>query len=208
MARIVGSQANIIKEIYENKLKELGYAFFDANKPFNLNIIGIRSTNGFTNTFDDSMVVIYRDKKRRWVVDTYVITTDPGKTSLKVPHSDKGCAILVPGQYRSTYKIDLHAGKYQALCQRKGKVKVFRDNNKNNRYDMKKNTIEEGMFGINIHRSARSGESEYVNSWSAGCQVFKRSKDFYEFMDTCQIASDKFGNSFTYTLINEDDFYV
>lgn len=208
MSRIVGCQANILKEIYENKLKELGYAFFDSNKPYNLNIIGIRSVNQFTNKFDDSMVVIYRDKTKQWVVDTYVITTDPGKTSLKKLLNKKGCAILVPGQYRSTYKLDLHAGKYLALCQRKGDVKVFRDDNKNNRYDMKDNTIEEGRFGINIHRSARSGESEYVNSWSAGCQVFKRSKDFYEFIDTCQMASDRFGNSFTYTLINEDDFYV
>ena len=36
----------------------------------------------------------------------------------------------------------------------------------------------------------------------------KRSKDFYEFIDTCQMASDRFGNSFTYTLINEYDYYV
>ena len=30
-------------------------------------------------------------------------------------------------------------------------------------------------------------------------------KDYYEFIDTCQVAADRFSNSFTYTLICEED---
>ncbi len=30
-------------------------------------------------------------------------------------------------------------------------------------------------------------------------------EDFYEFMDTCNKSADKWGNSFTYTLIEESD---
>ena len=40
---------------------------------------------------------------------------------------------------------------------------------------------------------------------SAGCQVFRSSKDFYEFMDTLDYSADMYGNSFTYTLIEESD---
>lgn len=205
MARIKGVQAKIIKSVYEKVLSSKGYVFYDGNKPYNLNIIGIRADKDYTNLYDDSIVVIYRDVKLRWVVDTYEATTDPGKDSIMKPLSKTGCAILVPGQYSSVYKLDLHAGKYLALCQRGGDVRVYRDNNRNRRYDMDESTIEEGKFGINIHRAKRSGDTKYVNSFSAGCQVFKNSKDFMQFLDTCQISADRFSNSFTYTLICEED---
>ena len=44
-----------------------------------------------------------------------------------------------------------------------------------------------------------------VNSYSAGCQVFKNASDFKDFMKLVNKSADKFGNSFTYTLINEGD---
>jgi hypothetical protein len=102
----------------------------------------------------------------------------------------------------------MHKGRYLALCQRLNDVKVYRDNNRNKKYDFDKSTIEEGRFGINIHRASKAGDTKYVNSWSAGCQAFKSVSDFYEFIDTCQIAADRFGNSFTYTLICEEDLNV
>lgn len=204
MARIEGVQAEIIKNMYQKALEKKGYAFFTSNS-YNLNIIGVRASKNFTNLFDDAIVVIYKNSKGWWVVDSYEATTDPGRDSLAKPLSKSGCAILVPGQYRSTYKLDMHAGKYLALCQRGGKVRVYRDGNRNKKYELNKNSIEEGMFGINIHRAKRSGDTKYVNSFSAGCQVFKNAKDYYEFIDTCQVAADRFSNSFTYTLIDEDD---
>ena len=45
-----------------------------------------------------------------------------------------GVAILKPGQYRSSHKLRLHAGKYLALGQQKP-VKVYRDSNRD-RYDL------------------------------------------------------------------------
>ena len=208
MARVKGVQAEIIKNLYERAVTNKGYAFFDGRKPYNLNIIGIRSSEKFSNLFDDAIVVIYRDKGREWVVDMYEATTDPGKTSLTDPLNKNGCAILVPDQYRGVYKLDMHGGKYLALCHRLGEVKVYRDDDRDKNYDLDESTIEEGYFGINIHRGKRSGDTKYVNSWSAGCQVFKNSKDFYEFMDTCQVSADRFKNSFTYTLLNEEDLDV
>ena len=51
MARIVGVQADIIKNLYEKTLKKKGYAFFDGKRAFNINIIGIRASANFTNLF-------------------------------------------------------------------------------------------------------------------------------------------------------------
>ena len=63
--------------------------------------------------------------------------------------------------------------------------------------------IDEGVFGINIHKAG--ADSTYVENWSEGCQVFKRSKDFDEFMKIINKAKDFYGNHFTYTLLESKD---
>ena len=188
-----------VKQVLESK----GYAFF-TNGVYNLNIIGIRNPNLVANSFDDTMVVIYKIGGE-WITKVYEITTDAGTYWLKNPMSNKGTAILVPNQYRGVYSIDLHNNKYLALCQRNGKVEVYRDNDKDLILDMDSAKIEKGMFGINIHRSNPFSESLKVDKFSAGCQVFKRVKDFNEFMEICQKSKALWGNSFTYTLIKESD---
>jgi hypothetical protein len=188
-----------VKQVLESK----GYAFF-TNGVYNLNIIGIRNPNLVANSFDDTMVVIYKIGGE-WITKVYPITTDAGTYWLKNTLSNKGTAILVPNQYRGVYSIDLHNNKYLALCQRNGKVEVYRDNDKDLILDMDSTKIEKGMFGINIHRSNPFSESLKVDKFSAGCQVFKRVKDFNEFMKICQKSKALWGNSFTYTLIKESD---
>ena len=157
--------------------------------------------------FDDTLVVIYKNSDEKWEVLTYEITTEPGPSILRKPINPEGTAILMPGQYRGVYKVGLHGGSYRhtALVQRNGPVKVYRDTNKNTAIELETDSIQEGMFGINIHRHAQSNEKEYVRGSSAGCQVFKDSRQFAQFLETCNKSADLFGNSFTYTLIEEGD---
>jgi len=208
MAVIKGLHAFIIKEQFRKSLQAKDYAFFglENKSPYNVNIIGVRSDQDMFNKFDDALVVIYRDKKKNWEVRSYSITTDPGKIWMEKPMNSKGCAILVPDQYRGVYKIDGHGvTRYTALCQRLGKVKVFRDANKDHVHDRDAGTITEGNYGINIHRSRKYGEADEVDQYSAGCQVFKNTDDFNDFMKLIQKSADRFGNAFTYTLITEGD---
>ena len=99
--------------------------------------------------------------------------------------------------------IRLHNGKYKALGQQKN-VKVYRDKTKDMKFEFDPKTIDEGMFGINIHRASTS-ESYNVENWSAGCQVFKRAKDFNQFLAICEKAAKIHGNSFTLTLLESKD---
>jgi hypothetical protein len=201
MSRITGLKARMIAEQYKKSLQSKGYAFFERGD-YNLNIVGVRSNSGRADVFDDCFSVIYKISDE-WVVDSYVITTEPGPKILKRPINEKGTAILVPDQYRGTYKIGTHK-TYTALIQRGGKVKVWRDDNRDAEPDYV-GEEDEGWYGINIHK--HSGPNDRLNTGgvSAGCQVFQSSKDFYEFMDTCDTASDVWSNSFTYTLIMESD---
>ena len=190
---------------FEKLFNQKGYAYFTKGN-YNLNIIGVRSNqnNKVTNKYDDCLVVIYNTESG-WKRQIYTITTDPGKSSMLAPTSAKGTAILVPGQYRGTYKIDKHRGKYQALCQRNKPVKVYRDNNKDDVYDYNPDTIDTGMFGINIHRSNEFWTRPTVDGYSAGCQVFNDPKEFNSFMNLAKKSAALYGNCFTYTLVTEED---
>ncbi len=208
MSRVSGLAAKVMAEQYKKVLEDKGFAFFE-NGNFNLNIIGVRNDSGDASKFDDFISVVYRDSGQ-WVVDTYPVTTEPGPNILLRPLksvSHKGTAILVPGQYRSTYKIDWHGNQdrgHMALCQRGGEVRVWRDNNRDEKPDYH-GAEDAGWYGINIHKHRGSTSRQNVGGVSAGCQVFQSSKDFVEFMETCSDARDQWGNSFTYTLLEEKD---
>ena len=183
-----------------------GYKFFDTpDKKLNINIIGVRRDNQGTNTFDDFLLVMYREEELM-ISNRWQVTTDPGKYWLQNPINPKGTAVLAPQQYRGTWKIGKHQNKYEALVQRKA-VKVYRDNSKDDIIDYNNITtlVDEGYFGINIHRSNPYDQSYLVNKWSAGCQVFKRIEDYNKFMELCRESAKIYGNSFTYTLIDEKD---
>ena len=185
-----------------------GYKWFEdkSNKGYDVNIVGIRNSetsNEVTNHFDDTLTISYK-VDGEWKFHSWPATTDPGQYWIENPISKDGTAILVPGQYRGSHMIGLHQGKYEALRQRKP-VKVYRDNDKDLEYDTDEDTIKEGIYGINIHRSNPYDQSYYVNKWSAGCQVFKKVADFHEFMDICKKARDIWGNSFSYTLIESKE---
>ena len=206
MAQINGLHANLIAEQFKSIINKKGYAFFDKSR-YNLNIVGVRNSSHNPEKFDDSLLTIYKNNENEWEVLSYEITTEPGPSILRKPINPDGTAILVPDQYRGVYQIGTHGGSYRhiALVQRNGKVKVYRDTNKNSTVEIASESIQDGMFGINIHRHAAPNEKEYVRGSSAGCQVFKNSLDFADFMETCNKAADIFGNSFTYTLIEEED---
>lgn len=182
------------------------YKFFDTpDKRLNLNIIGVRRDNQGTNTFDDFLLVMYRDAEVM-VTRRYQITTDPGKYWLENPMNPKGTAVLIPDQYRGTWQLGKHQNNYEALVQAKP-VKVWRDNSKDEIIDYNNITtlVDEGYFGINIHRSNPYDQSYVINKWSAGCQVFKKIEDFKAFMELCQQSAKLYGPKFTYTLIDEKD---
>jgi len=190
-------------EYLQGVIEGMGYSFFTKGN-YNVNIIGVRNPNPVANSFDDTMICAYKVKDQ-WVLKEWQITTDAGTYWLENPLNAKGCALLVPNQYRGVYKIDKHRNKYYALCQRNGEVEVYRDDTKDQILNFDDATKQWGYFGINIHRSNPYSESTSVDKWSAGCQVFKKVDDFNEFMTICNKAREEWSNSFTYTLIKQED---
>ena len=183
--------------------------FEDPNdKGYDVNIVGVRNneTAGkVTNKFDDHITISYK-VNGEWHFECFECTTDPGSHWVKNIINKEGVAVLKPGQYRKSHKLRLHQGKYLALGQQNN-VTVYRDNNRDDNYDLDDNNTQTGIYGINIHRATgRAGKkSTQIDKWSAGCQVIADNDDWYCFLDICQSAREIWGNNFTYTLIESND---
>lgn len=174
-------------------------------RPFELNIVGIRSDAVNANRFDDWLVVMFKNDRGRWQYHEFPATTDPGTYYLHNPIATinsqglKGTAILAQGQW-DVYKIAKHRRQYDALCQRRGKVTVVRDYNRDSLLDFNNGIPDTGNFGINIHRP--SGNDDSVDRDSAGCTVLARRSDFDTVMNMARHHRDLYGNAFMYTLID------
>lgn len=171
----------------KSEFTRLGYQWFDFQ------IVGIRSKADVPNKFDDLIGLIENN-----TITWFTGTTNPGIHWLKNLLNTKGAALLKPNQYVNTWKLDLHQGKYLALCQRKNVV-VYRDGDKDD-FSEETGVTETGLFGINIHRANASLVSQLVDRYSAGCQVLNNPKDFEYLIKRCQASKQ---TEFTYTLLKE-----
>ena len=198
------------REQIQQTVEDKGYKYFhdNLNKGYDVNIIGVRNskTKGrVTNAFDDTLTISYKIDGE-WQYHEFNCTTDPGSHWVENLLNEKGVAILKPNQYRGSHKLDFHQGRYLALRQ-KSDVTVYRDNDRDNNYDLNESKTDTGLFGINIHRATgrSGGKSIRVDKWSAGCQVIADNDDWHTFLGICQSAREIHGNSFSYTLIESKD---
>lgn len=207
-SQVSNTTPNTIKPYNTNLINEFKSIFRRKNYIFQddelrLNIIGVRNLDANADYFDDELIVIWKENGINHI-KRYPITTDPGKGYLQDKMiNPKGTAILKAGQYRNAYTLGLHRNKYLALVQRRGPVTVFRDDNRNGKLDFMVGNTDTGYFGINIHKAGTN--SNRVNKWSAGCQVFKREADFNELINLCKKSERKHGagTKFTYTLLEK-----
>ena len=198
------------REQIQQTIEDKGYKYFhdNLNKGYDVNIVGVRNskTKGrVTNAFDDTLTISYKIDGE-WQYHEFNCTTDPGSHWVENLLNEKGVAILKPNQYRGSHKLDFHQGRYLALRQ-KSDVTVYRDNDRDNNYDLNESKTDTGIFGINIHRATgrSGGKSIRVDKWSAGCQVIADNDDWHTFLGICQSAREIHGNSFSYTLIESKD---
>lgn len=196
MEAIKKNELNILLTVLRNS----GYKIFE--RPYELNIVGVRKDSWIPNKFDDFIFTFYKDDKGEWQGFKAPATTDPGTHYLKNPMMPQGTSILKKGQYVDAYALGVHRGSHPALIQVKP-VTTIRDYDRDNKlsYDSLKTTT--GLFGINIHRANPRGLTINVNDHSAGCQVFADASDQAKFIELAKRHKEKYGNLFTYTLIDE-----
>lgn len=194
--------------VYERK----GYKMYSLFHKYDLNIFGIRVDT--SNEFNDYIGVLYGDKNGKARVEWFSATTNSGTYWLLKPLVKGGTAVLLPGFYRSVYKLGKHKG-YEALEQI-GKMKYIRDNNRNSTIEFSGKGISKPFWAnlkTNIHRAAESGWSKFVNKWSAGCQVITGKHLLYAYTNwgrfmwlAKQQKKHGYGNRYSYALFTIKDF--
>lgn len=186
-----------------DEMQSLGYEV--DKRPYKLNLVGIRDASvAVPENYSDNIAFFYWDNNGNVQGKVAEATTTPSVQYLQNPISGSsgGTAILKQGQYINTYALGLHRGKYEALIQVKP-VTVIRDNDRNSVLNYFASTTT-GLYGINIHRSTASYASQdKIGPDSAGCQVFRFVDDFNSMMALARQSRDRYGNSFTYTLIDQ-----
>jgi hypothetical protein len=183
-------------------IKRMGYKWFTNSRGYDLNLFGVRTENNGSNKFDDWLGFIY-DTGSTLVMAAFPATTDPGLYWLQEPMRVEGAAILVPNQYPKMWEVGLH--KRTAALRQIGKVDVYRDDDRDKYLDMDPESIQRGLFGINMHRAGGAKASTLVGKWSAGCQVVADPIQHAFLMETCRRQVSMHGyQTFTYTLLTEE----
>ncbi len=179
-----------------------GFRWFTSGA-YNVNLIAMRTPSRVPGLFDDGLACAYIDDAGVWQCPIWRVTTDPGLTWLQdVTARADGIAALAPGQYRDSHALGLHRGRYEALVQRPGaKLRVYRDANHDGVLDLG-GQIYTNASGINIHRASEWRETTKVGRYSAGCIVHAAPETFHAMMSLLHRASDRWGDSFSLTLID------
>jgi len=188
-------------------MESKGYAVFkDDSKPFNLNMIGIRSKDMTPDVYNDRLIYLWK-YAGQWSLFSVPVTVDAGLYWLLNPMTSKGTALVKAGQYRGVWKLGKHRGKYTALVQKKP-ITVIRDGDSDAQIDLDSGSEETGFYGINHHRAGISvpKKEAKIAKYSAGCIVTSHPNVYEIEINLLKQAADFWGNSFTFTLLNEADF--
>lgn len=200
----------LLNKVMECMVKK-GYSMF-IDKPYDLNIVGIRS-EFVLDKFNCQIMVFYVNEESHLQYHLFPCTTYPGKHWLLNPMTEGGTAVITEGQHRSVWNLGMHYN-VQALVQNyqtnpkqrpmswvrvpKGTTVITRDMIINGR-------TESGYVGLNLH-PVMDGDNITVGQDSAGCQVttYRADLDLIVNLFRKQIAA-KNGDLCTYTLIHRQD---
>jgi len=150
--------------------------------PENFWFIAVRSDeNESDDRFHDKLYLFHNTA----FVEVYKITTNAGRSGLRYPVNPHGCAVLKSDEFfYNAWTFGQHKGKVWAYVQARN-LPVYRDTDRDD-YAEEQGTLENGVFGINIHPSSylagSNAEREFIGPWSVGCLVFAIRAQFDDFM--------------------------
>ena len=181
---------HITPEALQAHTTAAGHRLFLADhKPYNLNLIAIRSADPTPDVFNDLLCIMWRYRGVTNLLK-HVVTTDPGLTYLGAGRMEnpRGTAMVKAGQYPGAWAYGFHKG-YRAL-QQVGPITVLRDANRDGLLNPVAGSEDTGLFGINCHRAAATGRTDKVGPWSAGCIVHQDADEFGVLMEIVRRATE------------------
>lgn len=182
------------------RVSSVGGVIFTS--PFILNLAAFRDLSN-PDSWNDVLIYYYWNNENELNIGFIEgFTTDPGVQYLKSPINSKGTAILAEGWHRRLWTLGKHKG-YEAL-QQYSPCKVYRDGNKDEKFDLNPSRTEDGMFGINLHRANVNSLAKVVGPHSAGCCVIRDIRDWNKFMEVVHLCYNHGQRYFSLALFEKD----
>lgn len=191
-----------IREVYEEKK----HVFFE--KPWDINIIGIRSNSMLVDEFNDAIGFIIKDDFGHISTMFFQASTKPGRYWLKEKMANlNGTFTLAEGQYRRCWQMGDHKGKYVALDQTPiASFKGWRDKDNDGQFDWS-GELYRDVKGLELHTTSLINEVKKVGAYSAGCQITQNEAHHFIMMGYIEESMKRVGSKYvSYTLLNERDF--
>lgn len=186
-------------------------------RPYEVNIVGIRRDRVFDNLFSDRCVIFWKTADNKWNGFEIKWTTLAGTLGSGGSRNPitvlglKGVAVLYPKQYVQVYKFfdDYVTWLGYPFMQQIGNMSVYRDGDSDDFVDTDSPIQNGSGFGINIHRMSNNGiETNTVNSqwavWSMGCQGSDE-PSFKKFIESVRYSFNIYKQYFDYTLLEHKD---
>lgn len=195
-------------EFLKYQVEAKGMVWFDDDsKPFNFNVIEVRSKENIPDVFNDWQCLIW-NFQGKYEILRFRCTLDPGLFYLgKERMGNKYGTAVVMGeqQIRGYYKLGRHKGKYAALVQAKP-AWFYRDFDRDNQLDLVTPRKVFEMIGANNHRGKKEGSTFVVGPYSAGCVVDENAELFESKIDLFKASASLWGDGWTRTILNESEF--
>ena len=183
--------------INKKKLEYIKNLYFKHGIPLkSINLFGIRNEEKQKKDIWNDIIGFFTEDK----IYFYKGTTDPGYYWTLNPSLKQGTAHLCLGYHNKIWKISKHRGKYTALCNRWkcNKTRIWRDINKDTKFDKNIEKFYKGHFGINLHRASALYLLNKIGKFSAGCQVLQDSKNFNFLISKCIESKQKYFSYFLF----------
>jgi len=182
------------------KLRQKGFKVFEGIGQ--LNLVGIRKANPRAGCFDDELHVFSKVSTSEWVHHVCNMTTDPGTYWLDKKGKPQQTLMLAEGQYLNAFANTESKTKMPTLIQIK-QVAAYPDYDRKALLDLFPRTPEKGMYRIKLMCAKNNGKYLYLTSDMEGCQVLQYKDDYYKLINMWKGHLAKYGNVFTYTLLDQ-----
>ena len=182
------------------KIRQKGYKVFEGIGQ--LNMVGIRKAHARAGCFDDELHVFSKVSSTQWVHHTCNITTDPGTYWHQKKGKPQQTLMLAEGQYTNAFANVESKTKLAALKQI-NPVLAYPAYDRKALLDLFQGNAEKGMYRIQLMCAKSNGKYLYLTRDMGGCQVVQYKDDYFKLINMWKGHLAKYGNFFTYTLLDE-----
>ena len=176
-------------------LKQRAYRLLE--RPYELNMIALRSKQSKPGMFAYEIHLLYKDTQR-WHYHLYKACTDPGSFCPK--EQADTFHMLKAGQYENSFELTEQQGIKKLIANKA--LPVLTGYQRENYFDFTQTPIEQHLEQIEILPAERNKNLLSIPAQGIATQVFRNQSDYEQMLKLAEVHIKYYGNHLSYTLID------